>query len=120
MSFISLGEALDRVLEKLAVERREKEAGGVKTARQVGAGVRGGAAPALARGSSAALGAPSNRDKPGRAARRSAVEIYGYEPDHGLEKPGCDVGCQPIALRQRQGTQTHAGTRRPVGGRVRG
>jgi hypothetical protein len=35
MAFISLGEALDRVLEKLAVERGEKEAGGIETARQL-------------------------------------------------------------------------------------
>lgn len=45
----------------------------------------GNEALALARGASAALGAPSNRDIPGRAARRSAVEIYGYKPDHGFE-----------------------------------
>lgn len=32
MAFISLGEALDRVLEKLAVEREER-AGGIKAAR---------------------------------------------------------------------------------------
>ncbi len=32
MAFISLGEALDRVLEKLAVERMER-AGGIKAAR---------------------------------------------------------------------------------------
>ena len=35
MAFISLGEALDRVLEKLAVERGTEKAGGVETARQL-------------------------------------------------------------------------------------
>lgn len=80
MAFISLGEALDRVLEKLAVERREKEAGGVETARQL---ARGGVAQG--------------------------------------NKPGCDAGAPaPIALRQRQGTQTLAGARRPVGRLVKG
>lgn len=49
MAFISLGEALDRVLEKLAVEREER-AGGIKAARELARGgraERGHAAPAV-------------------------------------------------------------------------
>jgi hypothetical protein len=37
MAFVTLGEALDRVLSRLAEQRMEKEAGGVETARQLAA-----------------------------------------------------------------------------------
>jgi hypothetical protein len=50
MAFISLGEAVDRVLARLAEQREGKEAGGVEAARQAARVSRGGAAPALARG----------------------------------------------------------------------
>jgi hypothetical protein len=49
MAFISLGEALDRVLEKLAVERGEKGAGGVEPPAKVARGA----------------GKPAREEKPG-------------------------------------------------------
>ena len=63
MAFISLGEALDRVLEKLAVEREEKGAGGVETAGQL---TREGRSRPARDGQGSALMAKPRKAKNGR------------------------------------------------------
>lgn len=51
MAFISLGEALDRVLEKLAVERGNEKAGGIDAPRKVAPADLGGDRARQAHGS---------------------------------------------------------------------
>jgi len=70
MAFISLGEAFDRVLEKLAVERGNEKAGGIDAPRKVALAEgriteRGGA-----HGITCAKLAKTERDRARRAARR--------------------------------------------------
>lgn len=81
MAFISLTEAVDRVLARLAEQRNEKPGEVVRL--------------------------------PGKVARGGVAQG---------NKSGCVEGREhaPLALRQRQGEQTRAGTRRPVGRLLKG
>lgn len=75
MGFISLGEAVARVLDRLEAQR-EGKTGEVISLPGKAVRVLGEEAPALARGSGDAPGAPSSRDILSRATRRPTAKRH--------------------------------------------
>lgn len=100
MAFISLGDALDRVLEKLAVERGEKRAGGVEPPAKV--------APAEG------LAIRARERKTGGAVGPSGKVRRAHDKRAGEEQSGCDRGA-PAHVTLHQRWERHRDTGQPCG-----
>lgn len=112
MAFITLGEALDRVLEKLAVERMERKTGGKVLSFAAGKAAREVRPEREERLGCGGTGLPTALQQRREDFRPRSPRVAGHPM---ADEPGCDGG-RGVPTASRPDEHSRRVARRPVGG----